>query len=122
MHHPLGRGLKTLVAYIAGREVIHYDIELLVALVQALHVCLDDTALCESLLATPEAEAQHLQIAMIVLSDCMPHDLTARACMGRLCEVALTLTQPGSQKYVSAASRHFENVLCCLRNAMQVID
>ena len=40
--------------------------------------------------------------------------------MGRLCEVAHSLTEPGSQKFMTAASTHFGNVLYCLRNAMQV--
>ncbi len=87
-------------------------------IVQALHVCLDDTALCKSLLATPEVNVEQLQTAMLALS--MPHDLTAWACMGRLCEVAHPLTEPGSQKFMTAASTRFDGVLYCLRNAMEV--
>jgi len=90
----------------------------LAVIVQALHVCLDDTALCKSLLATPEVNVEQLQTAMLALS--MPHDLTAWACMGRLCEVAHPLTEPGSQKFMTAASTRFDGVLFCLRNAMEV--
>jgi len=90
----------------------------LAVIVQALHVCLDDTALCKSLLATPEVNVEQLQTAMLALS--MPHDLTAWACMGRLCEVAHPLTEPGSQKFMTAASTRFDGVLYCLRNAMEV--
>lgn len=94
--------------------------ELLAATVQALHVCLDDAALCRSLLATPDINAKHLQMAMIALNDCMPLDLTAGACMGRLCEVSHPLTEPGSQKFMTAASTHFDNVFYFFRNAMRV--
>jgi len=79
---------------------------------------LDDTALCKSLLATPEVDVEQLQMAMLALS--MPHDLTAWACMGRLCEVAHPLIEPGSQKFMTAATTHFDGVLYCFRNAMQV--
>ena len=40
--------------------------------------------------------------------------------MGRLCEVAHPLTEPGSQKFMTAASTRFDGVLYCLRNAMEV--
>ncbi|KAL0050121.1 hypothetical protein WJX82_004735 [Trebouxia sp. C0006] len=88
------------------RGLAHNNIELLAVIVQALHVCLDDTALCKSLLATPEVDVEQLQMAMLALS--MPHDLTAWACMGRLCEVAHPLIEPGSQKFMTAATTHFD--------------
>ena len=83
-----------------------------------MHVCLDDTALCKSLLATLEVDVEQLQMAMLALG--MPHNLTAWACMGRLCEVAQPLIEPGTQKFMTAATTHFDGVLYCLRNAMEV--
>ena len=90
---------------LAGQYSTAFDsinAELVGALVQGLHSCLDITALCQRLVTMEGMGADVFLYAMCPTSARLPDQLTACACLGRLYETAWPLNEACRQKLEGA--------------------
>ena len=79
------------------------DAELVAALVQGLHSCLDSTALCQRLVAIKNGmSAVVFCVAMLEIGASLPDQLTACACLARLYETARLLNEVCRKKLEDA--------------------